>query len=46
MDLTPKVKCPNCEESEVGMEMFPGSFGVRARFLYVCRKCGTRWEDR
>jgi DNA-directed RNA polymerase subunit RPC12/RpoP len=46
MDLTRTVKCPNCEESEIGREMFPGTFGVRARFLYVCRKCGKRWEDR
>ncbi|MHA3963665.1 MAG: hypothetical protein AM325_009005 [Candidatus Thorarchaeota archaeon SMTZ1-45] len=40
-----KVKCPNCEGSEVGREMFPGAFGVRARFVYVCQKCGKRWED-
>ncbi|MFX1261405.1 MAG: hypothetical protein ACFFAZ_04910 [Promethearchaeota archaeon] len=45
MDLTHKVKCPNCEESEVGRERFPGISGGPVRFLYVCYKCGKRWED-
>ena len=46
MDLTRTVKCPNCDESEIGREIFPGAFGIRARFVYVCHKCGKRWEDR
>jgi hypothetical protein len=45
MDLTGTLKCPNCEASEIGREMFPGISGGPVRFLYVCYKCGKRWED-
>jgi hypothetical protein len=38
------LTCPRCGSEEIGREMHPGSFGIRARFFYICRKCGNRWE--
>jgi DNA-directed RNA polymerase subunit RPC12/RpoP len=39
-----ELKCPRCGSKEIGREMHPGSFGIRARFVYSCRKCGNQWE--
>lgn len=39
------LKCPRCGSGEVGREMHPGSFGIRARFVYSCKKCGNQWEE-
>jgi predicted RNA-binding Zn-ribbon protein involved in translation (DUF1610 family) len=38
-----RLRCPECGSEEIGREMHPGSFGIRARFFYSCRKCGNRW---
>ncbi|MHA2117966.1 MAG: hypothetical protein ACW98J_03520 [Candidatus Thorarchaeota archaeon] len=42
--VSSKLKCPRCGSEEIGMEMYPGTFGVRARFFYSCEKCQNRWE--
>jgi hypothetical protein len=39
-----RLKCPRCGSEEIGREMHPGSFGIRARFVYSCSKCRNRWE--
>jgi DNA-binding HxlR family transcriptional regulator/predicted RNA-binding Zn-ribbon protein involved in translation (DUF1610 family) len=39
-----KLRCPRCGSEEIGRDMYPGAFGIRARFVYSCRKCGTQWE--
>ncbi|MFW9846126.1 MAG: hypothetical protein ACFFD6_05235 [Candidatus Thorarchaeota archaeon] len=39
-----RLKCPRCGSEEIGREMYPGTFGIRARFIYFCRKCGFQWE--
>ncbi|MFX1416791.1 MAG: hypothetical protein ACFFC0_08255 [Promethearchaeota archaeon] len=39
-----RLKCPRCGSEEIGREMHPGSFGIRARFVYSCRKCRNQWE--
>ncbi|MFW9886838.1 MAG: hypothetical protein ACFFER_01565, partial [Candidatus Thorarchaeota archaeon] len=42
--VSSKLKCPRCGSEEIGMEMYPDTFGVRARFFYSCEKCKNRWE--
>ncbi|MFX1415609.1 MAG: hypothetical protein ACFFC0_02305 [Promethearchaeota archaeon] len=39
-----RFKCPRCSSEEIRREMHPGSFGIRARFVYSCGKCGGQWE--
>jgi hypothetical protein len=39
-----RLRCPRCGSGEIGLEMYPGSFGIRARFVYSCRRCKTQWE--
>ncbi|MHA2377691.1 MAG: PaaD-like zinc ribbon domain-containing protein [Candidatus Thorarchaeota archaeon] len=40
-----RLKCPRCGSEEIGREMHPGSFGIRARFVYSCKKCRNQWEE-
>jgi hypothetical protein len=39
-----RLKCPGCGSKEIGMEMYLGAFGARARFVYSCKTCGIQWE--
>jgi hypothetical protein len=39
-----RLKCPRCGCVEIVREMYPGAFGIRARFVYSCRECGRQWE--
>jgi hypothetical protein len=39
-----RLRCPRCGSEEIGLDMYPGAFGIRARFVYSCRRCRTQWE--
>ncbi|MHA2603204.1 MAG: PaaD-like zinc ribbon domain-containing protein [Candidatus Thorarchaeota archaeon SMTZ1-83] len=43
--MTDKVKCPRCGSASIARDMYPGSAGVRSRYMYACSKCGSHWED-
>ncbi|MFQ5884200.1 MAG: hypothetical protein ACE5IO_03775 [Thermoplasmata archaeon] len=38
------LNCPACGHEKVQRDMYPGTFGVRARSVYSCGDCGSRWE--
>lgn len=44
METRNRMSCPACGGTNIGREMYPGMFGVRAGFFYSCRECGRRWE--